>query len=199
MKPLLLALFAAVAAQPLWAQSVEDQIKSLQKEADKLQDQAAAARDRLLLPIKVNGVALDPKVVKREAVYLTGGKLVEAKVADFFIVEEVKKQIEAGKRRPEEFDVLEEDVLRELEPKMNQFAAQHPGVDFWEVVRTQYGLNRETFLQQRKQAIVFDRVFFPGVPKDWPQITKEAIMAKTNSGQGQQFLEQLEKTADAKD
>jgi NAD(P)-dependent dehydrogenase (short-subunit alcohol dehydrogenase family) len=54
-------------------------------------------------------------------------------------------------------------------------------------------------LQQRKQAIVFDRVFFPGVPKDWPQITKEAIMAKTNSGQGQQFLEQLEKTADAKD
>lgn len=199
MKPLYLAVFAAVVSQSLWAQSVEDQIQSLQKEADKLQDQAAAARDKLLLPIKVNGVALDPKIVKREAVYLTGGKLVEAKVADFFIVEEVKKQIEAGKRRPEEFEVLEEDVLRELEPKMNQFAVTNPGVDFWEVVRTQYGLNRETFLQQRKQAIVFDRVFFPGVPKDWPQITKEAIMAKTNSGQGQQFLEQLEKTADAKD
>jgi len=147
MKPLYLAVFAAVVSQSLWAQSVEDQIQSLQKEADKLQDQAAAARDKLLLPIKVNGVALDPKIVKRETVYLTGGKLVEAKVADFFIVEEVKKQIEAGKRRPEEFDVLEEDVLRELEPKMNQFAVTNPGVDFWEVVRTQYGLNRETFLQ----------------------------------------------------
>ena len=96
MKPLYLAVFAAVVSQSLWAQSVEDQIQSLQKEADKLQDQAAAARDKLLLPIKVNGVALDPKIVKREAVYLTGGKLVEAKVADFFIVEEVKKQIEAG-------------------------------------------------------------------------------------------------------
>ncbi len=199
MKPLYLVLFAAVLTPTLWAQSVDDQIKSLQKEADKLQDQAASARDKLLLPIKVNGVALDPKIVKREAVYLTGGKLVEAKVADFFILEEVKKQIEAGKRRPEDFDVLEEDVLRELEPKMNQFAVEHPGVDFWEVVRTQYGLNRETFIQQRKQAIVFDRVFFHGVPKDWPQITKEAIMAKTNSGQGQQFLEQLEKTADSKD
>jgi hypothetical protein len=117
MKPLYLAVFAAVVSQSLWAQSVEDQIQSLQKEADKLQDQAAAARDKLLLPIKVNGVALDPKIVKRETVYLTGGKLVEAKVADFFIVEEVKKQIEAGKRRPEEFDVLEEDVLRELEPE----------------------------------------------------------------------------------
>ena len=205
MKPLFLTLFAAalvttvVAPSTLLAQSPEEQIKSLSSEADKLQDLAIAARDKLLRPVKVNGVALDPRIVKREAIYLTGGKLVEAKVADFFILEEVKKQLESGQRRAEDFVVSDEEVMVELEPKMNQFAVEHPGVDFWEVVRTQYGLNRETFLQQRRQAIVFDRVFFPGSVKTWPQITKEAIMSKTNNSQGQQFLDQLEKTGDQVD
>lgn len=199
MKPFLSAMLAAAVASAVCAQDVQDQIKSLRKEAERLQDQAIAARDKLLLPIKVNGVALDPRIVKREAVYLTGGKLVEAKVADFFILEEVRKQLETGQRTEKDFEVSDEQVLAELEPKMNQFAVEHPGVDFWEVVRTQYGLSRETFLQQRRQAIVFDRVFFPGTVKTWPQITKEAILAKTNNSSGQDFLKQLEQTADQVD
>jgi hypothetical protein len=195
----LLAIVAAVAVAPLSlarAQQVEAQIQGLEKEVDKLQDRLVDERARMLHGVKVNGVELDPRIVMREAIYLTGGKLVEAKVADFFILEEVRKQIESGARKPEDFEVKEEDVLAELEPKMAQFAAEHPGVDFWEVVRSQYGLNRETFLQQRRQSIVFDRAFFPGSPKDWPQITKEAIMSKTQSGEGPRFLEQLEKTAE---
>ncbi len=195
MKRFLLPLLALAAAPCLLAQSPEEQIKSLQRDVSKLQDQLSDARTTLLHPVKVNGVTLDPKVVMREAVYLTGGKLVEGKVADFFIVEEVKKQLESGQRRPEDFEVSDDEVMRELEPKMAEFGVTNPGVDFWEVVRTQYGLSRETFLQQRRQAIVFDRVFFPGAAKNWPQITKEAIMAKTNSGQGELFLKQLEETA----
>ncbi len=195
----LFALAAAAVASCPRAQDPTAQIQGLQRQADKLQGELLDARSKLLHSVKVNGVELDPKAVMREAIYLTGGKLVEAQVAQFFVVEEVKKQVEGGQRQASEFDVSEEDVLLELEPKMNQFAVEHPGVDFWEVVRTQYGLNRETFLQQRRQAIVFDRVFFPGSPKNWPAITKEAIMSNTNSGQGPQFMEQLEKTAEAVD
>jgi hypothetical protein len=201
----LIAVAAAAIASLLRAQpgtqnpDPQGAIKDLERQVGSLQDQLVSAHSQFLKGVKVNGTALDPKSVMREAIYLTGGKLVEAQVAQFFVVEEVRKQIESGQHKPEDFEVSEADVLKELEPKMSEFAVQHPGIDFWEVVRTQYGLNRETFLQQRRQAIVFDRVFFPGSPKNWPTITKEAIMSNTNSGQGPQFMEQLEKTADAVD
>lgn len=199
MNRLLFALAAVAVASSPRAQTPDEMIKGLERQVAKTQDQLIDARSKLLHSVKVNGVTLDPKTVMREAVYLAGGKLVEAQVAQFFVVEEVRKQVESGQRQPSDFEVSEDDVLRELEPKMNQFAVEHPGIDFWEVVRTQYGLNRETFLQQRRQAIVFDRVFFPGAPKNWPAITKEAIMSNTNSGQGPQFMEQMEKTAEAVD
>jgi hypothetical protein len=80
-----------------------------------------------------------------------------------------------------------------------EFDSKNPGVDFWEVVRSQYGLSKETFLDQRRESILFDRVFFPGSPKDWPAITKEAIKAQTNSDQGPRFLEQLEKATEGAD
>jgi hypothetical protein len=47
--------------------------------------------------------------------------------------------------------------------------------------------------------LLFDRVFFPGSPKNWPDITKEAIKAQTNSDQGPRFFEQLEKATDGVD
>jgi hypothetical protein len=193
------ALIAALTGGGLRAQDPQEQIKMLRRQVDALTDQLADERAKLLHDVKVNGRPLDPKEVMREAVYLTGGKLVEAKVADFFILEEIKKQIDAGQRRPEEFEVSDEDVANELAPMKSDFESKNPGVDFWEVVRSQYGLNKETFLQQRKQSILFDRVFFPGSPKNWPDITKEAIKAQTQSEQGPKFIEQLEQATEGVD
>ncbi|HLQ38515.1 MAG TPA: peptidylprolyl isomerase [Planctomycetota bacterium] len=191
----LLALSGSVlVAQPQGDQAHGDQAareKALQREVDKLRDQLVSARAKLLEGVKVNGAALEPKAVMRECVYLTGGKLVESKVADFFILEEIEKQIGAG-HKPEEYNVTDEDVMTELAAQRADFDIKNPGVDFWEAVRSQYGLSRDTFIQQRKQAIRFDKVFFPGSPKDWPQITKEAIMANTQGEDGRKFLEQLE-------
>ncbi|MCR9247749.1 MAG: hypothetical protein NXI31_22200 [bacterium] len=181
------------------AQDPDAVIKSLKKEVNVLQDQLIEERAKLLLNVKVNGVALDPKEVMREAVYLTGGKLVEAKVADFFILEEMRKQIDSGRRQAEEFFIENEDVLKELAPMQAEFETKNPGVDFWTVVRTQFGLNRETFLEQRKQSMLFDRVFFPGSPSQWPDITKEAIKSQTQSDQGPKFIDQLEKATEGVD
>jgi hypothetical protein len=195
-------LWAAILAATgfsLRAQDPQEQIKMLRKQVDVLSDQLVEERAKLLLDLKVNGQRLDPKDVMREAVYLTGGKLVEAKVADFFILEELKKQTGQGGKDPKAFMVTDEDVMTELAPMKADFETKNPGVDFWEVVRSQYGLNKETFLEQRKQAILFDRVFFPGTPKDWPDITKEAIKAQTQSDQGPKFIEQLEKATEGVD
>lgn len=193
------ALIAAAVASAAVAQDPQEQIKMLRKQVDVLSDQLTSERAKLLFDLKVNGKPMDAKEVMREAVYLTGGKLVEAKVADFFILEELKRQVESGKRTAQEFDISEERVLEELAPMRADFESKNPGVDFWEVVRSQYGLSRETFLEQRKQTMLFDTLFFPGAPKDWPDITKEAIKAQTNSEQGPKFIEQLEKATEGVD
>lgn len=200
-----LALAATLAAASVFAlpeataQSAPEQVKALQKEVDQLSDKLIDERSKMLRSLTVNGQKLNPLEVMREAVYLAGGKLVEAKVSNFFILEELKKQVESGRRKAEDFFVTEQQVLDELAPMKAEFEGKNPGINFWEVVRTQYGLNKETFLEQRKESILFDRVFFPGAPKDWPDITKEAIKAQTQSDQGPKFLEQLEKATEGVD
>jgi hypothetical protein len=194
--PALAASTPCTAALP---QDPQQQIQSLRGEVDRLSDQLIEERAKVLMNLRVNGKQLDPQEVMREAVYLTGGKLVEAKVSNFFIFEEMRKQIESGQRRPEEFQITEEDVLEQLGPMKGEFESKNPGVDFWDVVRSQYGLSRETFLEQRRESILFDRVFFPGAPKDWPLITKEAIKAQTQSDKGPEFLAQLEKATEGVD
>lgn len=171
--------------------SEQEQIRTLEREVENLNDKLVDERSQLLQALTVNGTQLDPLEVKREAVYLAGGKLVEARVANFFILEELRNQVESGQRQPEEFIVTEEDVLEQLAPMKAEFEVKNPGIDFWEVVRTQYGLSKETFLEQRRESILFDRVFFPGNPKDWPDITKEAIKAQTQSSDGPKFMDQL--------
>jgi hypothetical protein len=193
------AAVAAFVAFPLLAQGQQELIKNLRRDVARLNDQLVDERTRMLAELKVNGKSLDPREVMREAVYLTGGKLVEAKVSEFFVFEEMKKQVESGVRKAEEFDVKEQDVVDQLAPMKQEFETKNPGVDFWEVVRSQFGLNKETFLQQRRESILFDRVFFPGAPKNWPDITKEAIKAQTQSDQGPRFLEQLEKATEGVD
>lgn len=181
------------------AQNEQEQVKQLQKEVNVLNDQLVDERSKLLRTLKVNGKQLDPLEVMRECVYLAGGKLVEAKVANFFILEEIMKQVNSGQRKADEFLVTEEQVTENLAPMKKEFETKNPGIDFWEVVRTQYGLSKETFIEQRKESILFDRVFFPGSPKDWPEITKEAIKAQTQSEQGPEFLKQLEKATEGVD
>jgi hypothetical protein len=194
-----IALAALLAASSLSAQQDPAQINALQSEVAKLNDQLVDERARLLTDLKVNGKQLDAQEVMREAVYLTGGKLVEAKVANFFILEELKKQVESGQRKAEEFLVSEEDVLQNLAPMKNKFESEHPGVDFWQVVRSQFGLSKETFLEQQRESMLFDRVFFPGPVNDWPDITKEAIKSQTQSEHGPKFLEQLAKATEGVD
>ena len=77
----------------LTAQDPQEAIKSLRREVSVLSDQLADERAKILMDVRVNGQDLDPLEVMREAVYLTGGKLVEAKVAEFFILEEMGMQI----------------------------------------------------------------------------------------------------------
>src|SRR5262245_45315181 len=121
----LAAALVAATGFSLRAQAPQEQIKELRRQVDKLNDQLVAERANLLTDLRVNGLRLDPREVMREAVYLTGGKLVEAKVASFFILEELKKQVDSGLRKAADFIVTDEDVLNQLQPLMGEFSTKN--------------------------------------------------------------------------
>ncbi len=167
--------------------------QELLEEAEALQGRLQTSIGELLAPIQVNGETVDPLTLKRQAVYIAGSKLLELKIADFFIEEYKKEAIENG-RDPKEFEIDEQEVVDALSGVLDEFLKQNPGVPFWDVVRSQLGLTKEMYLLQFKQGKLFDRIFFPGAPKDWPAVTKEAVMGQGGAN-GAQFLEQLEKMA----
>src|SRR5688572_11836461 len=87
----------------------------------RLEKELVTARTSHLRPIKVNGVTLAPDQVLREAIYLFGAKLIEAKISDFFIDEWKEKAIKEEGRDPKEFEISEEAIIKELEGAVKEF------------------------------------------------------------------------------
>ena len=180
------------------AQNAADQVQQLESEVGKLNDELVNERSKLLRTLKVNGKELDPLEVMRECVYLAGGKLVEAKVANFFILEEIMKQVNSGQRKADDFLVSEKEVLDNLAPMKKEFEAKNPGIDFWEVVRTQYGSAQDLHGAAQGVDPVRPRVL-PGAPRIGRRSPREAIKAQTQSEQGHEFMAQLEKATEGFD
>ncbi len=193
----LLASVATLAALPLLAQepqpSTPEEIR-LREQIKAIEKKLATDRAEGLRAVTVNGRKLPPEQVRREAIYLVGGKLVEAKMADFFIDEWKEKAIKELGRDPKEFTISDEALVKELEGTVKEFQVKNPGIEFWDAVRAMTGLDKEGYLQQRRQAELFNKVFFPGAPKNWPAITKEAIMASAQGSSGKEFWENIEKS-----
>ena len=120
---LTLPLLAALVAQGVSAQGdaaqAEQEIR-LKQQIKELEDQLAVARAEGLRSVKVNGVELSPQHVRREAVFLVGAKLVEAKMADFFVDEWMKRAIEEG-RDPKEFEISPETLADSLKNQVAEF------------------------------------------------------------------------------
>ncbi|MHC5062911.1 MAG: hypothetical protein ACYTG5_02920 [Planctomycetota bacterium] len=136
-----------------------------------------------LQPIQINGVELEPVLMKRELIHLVGHRLVEAKISEFFLEEQMQAAIEGG-RKPEEFEVTEEEVMADMAGVIAQARASNPDIKFWDAIRAVYGMEKDVFMENTRKTKLFDKVFFPGNPEDWPTITQEAIASQSSPGQG---------------
>jgi hypothetical protein len=188
------ACWAVPAAGTLPAQESAQEIQKLLAEIQSTKDQTLAVRSEAIRPMKVNGAEVSPDRFRREAIFLVGAKTVEAKIAELFVAQEIQSLIASG-RDAKDFEVTDEEVIADVAGVVEQFRLQNPGVEFWQAIRAQFGMDRERFLSQRKQTKLFDRVFFPGPANEWPLITKEAIMASATGGDGKQFWENIEKAS----
>ena len=161
---------------------------------DRVKADVAKARSQVVRPMRVNGEEVTVDQFRREAIYLVGAKQLQGKTAELLLQEQVEEQIKGG-RDPKEFEISEEDLVKDLKIAVEDFRRQNPDVDFWQAVRAQYGFEREQFLSQQRQTKLFDKVFFPGPANAWPLVTRESIMASTGGNDGKQFWDNLVKAS----
>jgi hypothetical protein len=166
----------------------------LLREIQATRDAVLAARRAAIQPMQVNGATVAPDRFRREAIFLVGAKSVEAKIAELFVEQQVEELIASG-RDAKDFDITDQEVIADVAGVVEQFRIQNPGVEFWQAIRAQFGMDRERFLEQRKHTKLFDKVFFPGPATQWPLITREAIIASAKAGDGKQFWENIEKAS----
>ena len=149
----------------------------------KTQEESAAIRASLMGPVRVNGKVIPADQVRREAVFLVGVTQLELKILEFIIEEWKKNGIQEGGRRPEEFKLDEKKIEADIKKSLDKFRALYPNLDFWEVVRAQTGMSRRQHMHNSRVTQLFDKVFFPGAPDQWPEITAEAIKASAQGSQ----------------
>jgi len=157
------------------------------------QEETAAIRARLMGPVKINGKVIPAEQVRREAVFLVGVTQLELKILEFIIEEWKANGIKEGGRRPAEFELDEKQIEADIKKSLDKFRGLYPNLDFWEVVRAQTGLSKRQHLHNSRVTQLFHKVFFPGAPDQWPQITAEAIRASSKGSQNEGFWESMVK------
>ena len=163
-------------------------------EAENAERDRVETIEKLLESLEIPGRVLDPLLVKREVVFLVGRPLIELKIQELIMEEWMERMIQDEGKKPEDFAVSDEAIESEVRENLSGFALNYPELDFWQVVRAQTGISKEQYLQQRRASLMFEKVFTPGAPSNWPAITEEAI--KSSSGQtgaGANFWDSLVK------
>ncbi|HMQ23268.1 MAG TPA: hypothetical protein PKE00_12310, partial [Planctomycetota bacterium] len=139
--------------------------------------------------IAINGAGLDPLEVDRQTVYLVGRQLLQQKLVELIVEDQMEQQIKSGTSK-ETFQVITDDVEKQIQKTIEEFEKKNVGKSFWtELAKT--GISKEEYLVLQRSTLLFDKVFFRGIPSAWPEITKEAIIASGGEN-GQDFFRKFE-------
>lgn len=139
--------------------------------------------------LTVNGTKLDPLEIQRQTVYLVGRQLLQQKLVEMIVDDQMQQQIKAGIPKAT-FDVINDDVSKQIQKSVTEFEKKNAGKSFWtELAKT--GISKEEYLVLQRSTLLFDKVFFRGIPSKWPEITKEAIIASGGQN-GSDFFKKFE-------
>lgn len=190
----LLLLLAALAAGSCKAPAAQTPTPS---PAPVTAPSVSSEANRLLLeslpegkPFAVNGVEISKAELDRSLVYLVGSQLIQRKIVQFLCEEELQSRMSAG-ADPASFKVLGDEVEKKIAETKAQFATEHPDVDFGKNLQAS-GYTETSLREHVATSLVFEKLFFPNNPKDWPEITKEILRSKGGAAMLDSFLKEGE-------
>jgi hypothetical protein len=133
-----------------------------------------------LEPVRVTEAEL-----RRALVYTLGTAQLEARKVDVFIDEEIRARIAQGSAK-DAFAVTDDEVSAAVQETIDQIKAQYPTLPA-EAVLGYNNVDPADLERMTAQSKLFEKVFLPDDPSDWPATTSEAIRASA----GEEFLQKL--------
>lgn len=143
--------------------------------------QAAVAPDPLLQPpVTVDGKAIPEIELKRFLALGLGSKQVENAKYAIILKEELERRKSAGEDVAR-FVPTDADLEAEVARQKKDFLLKYPTLDFPTEVGRAF-LSLELWKEGARQTILFDRLFIPDNPEQWPPLTREALLGEGGPG-----------------
>lgn len=127
-------------------------------------------------PLKVEGREIPELEIKRFLAHGLGAKQLDRDKFQIIIENELQRRKAAGEDISK-FRPTKADIDKKIEKDRVDFLLRYPTLDFAIECGRAY-LSVDLYREQAEQAMMFDRIFTPDDPDQWPPLTREVITAE---------------------
>jgi len=142
----------------------------------------------------VNGVEIPELAVRRALVYREGRNKLHFRKVQILIDQEVRRRIDAG-ADPAEFRIPDAEIEAIIGKSRAQIKDTYEGTLTEEQVLANNELTLDTWRSQTAQTLLFNKVFLPDNPEEWPEITRKALESSMGEA-GEEFLARMQEGHD---
>ena len=135
---------------------------------------SAASRDVLGAPLVVNGKRVPDTEIERFLCFSLGAHQVDQAKFQIILEQEIARRKEAGED-VSKYAVSDEEADRVFKEEVDDFELDYPTLDVETEISRAY-LSPELYREQSRQTILFDKLFMPDDPDQWPPLTREVLI-----------------------
>ncbi len=147
----------------------------------------AIGSDDRITEIVVNGEVISGQAILREMVYRIGSRELESRKLEIFI----QKELERRELAASDF-VSDEEVEELFERQLAQIDEEYKGKVSQETVLKTNRLSVGSVRKSTKLSLLFNRVFLPDNPSEWPDISRSALIDTMDDEQGELFFDKMQ-------
>jgi hypothetical protein len=143
-------------------------------------------------PLFVNGRRIPDLEIQRFLCHGLGSKQVDVARFQILIDQELERRKAAGEDMSK-YEVGEAEFERYIERAKQDFKLKYPTLDYQTEVSRAL-LSVDLYRESSRQSMLFDKLFFPENPQDWPEMTREII----RQNGGEPFLADAQQSYEAR-
>ena len=168
-----------------------------------VQEELAAKKEPLVEPRVKARLAAEEKAFKKEHPGKSWDEWLQAHDSSradrtLEIREEEMKKVRlpdeeklARKLKDKWLHIEDSTVAKRIDETVKQYKEKNPDQDFWKMA-TRTGISKKDYWDIARATILFNKLFFPGKPTEWPSVTREAIYASAGQN-GKAFFDNISK------